>query len=227
MSHALAQSVSGVSGTDVTPGDGVEYRFAYSPENDGKDEGFTHRLNYHHSFDEAWRVRGFVVMNRRGAQALKAKSATLEVLYQFFEDQEHHGWDSGIRADGVIPLEDNRPGRARLAWLNAFHPDAQWEIRANFYIGREFGVRAKDGFIIETREEVTYKLPSGLKIGAHMLDNYGASAHFGSFNDQKHQLGPIVKGKLGANLKYELSALFGLSRAASDADFRFFISCAL
>jgi hypothetical protein len=227
-SPALAQSTSGVSGADVKAGDdSFEYRFSASPEDDGKEEGFNHRFHYQHAFDGSWRGRLIVSQGKRGAEALTTQSVSIEILKQFLESENTGGWDSAIRVDGLIPTEDGRPGRARIAWLNGVELDDHLDVRANIYFGREFGNLAKDGVSVETREELTYKLDSGIKIGAQMLNGYGTTAHFGSFDSQKHQLGPVIKGNVGKHVKYELGALFGLSRAASDADVRLFISYAL
>ena len=225
---AAAQSTSGVSGSDVKAGENLfEYRFAYAAEDDGKDEAFAHRFHYQHGFSDSWRGRILLTMGNAGGDALKAQTASVEILHQFKESEDTGGWDSALRLDGNIPLEDGRPGRARIAWHNAYEFENHVELRGVVLFGHEFGDRAKDGVSIETREEVTYKLPSGLKIGAQMFDNYGTTDQFGSFDAQKHQLGPVIKGKLGEHMKYEFSTLFGLSRAASDADFRFFVSYAL
>lgn len=225
---ALAQSVSNVSGSDVKAGEDLfEYRFAFSPEDDGKDEGFVHRLHYQHGFSDAWRGRILLTLGKHGADPLKAQIAGVEILHQFKESEDTGGWDSAIRIDGNIPLEDGRPGRARIGWHNSYEFENHVELRGVVLLGHEFGDRAKDGMSIETREEITYKLPSGIKIGAQAFDNYGTTDHFGSFNEQRHQIGPTIKGKIGKHAKYEFSTLFGVSHAASDADFRFFFSYAL
>ncbi len=222
---AFAQSTSGVSGSDVKEGENLfEYRFSYSPENDGAENGYTHRLHYQHGFSESWRGRILLTMARHDADPLKPTIASIEILHQFKESEDTGGWDSAVRFDGNIPLQDGTPGRARVAWHNQFELDEHFELRGVVLLGHEFGDRAKDGVSIETREEITYKLPSGVRLGAQMFDSYGTTDHFGSFNEQKHQLGPVLKGKVGEHVKYEFSTLFGLSRAASDADIRFFVS---
>jgi len=222
---AFAQSTSGVSGSDVKAGENLfEYRFSYSPENDGRDEGFAHRFHFQHGFSDSWRGRVLLSFGKRGAETLKAQTASVEILHQFKESEDTGGWDSAVRFDGNIPLQDGISGRARIAWHNAYSFENDVELRGVILLGHEFGDRAHDGVTIETREEITYKLSSGARIGAQLFDNYGTTAHFGSFNEQKHQLGPVFKGKLSNHVKYELSALFGLSHAASDADFRLFAS---
>lgn len=225
---ALAQSTSGVSGSEVTAGEHLfDYRFAYSPENDGNDEGFVHRFHYQYGLTERLRGRALITFSKRGAEPLKARIASLEGLYQFKERDGKSGWDSAIRLDGNIPLEADKPGRGRVAWHNQYRFEDGVELRGVLLVGREFGDLARPGASIETREETTFPLKSRVRVGAQMFNVYGTTADFGSFDEQRHQIGPVVKGRLGEHLRYEASALIGVSEAASDADFRLFVSYAM
>lgn len=225
---SFAQSTSAVSGSEVTAGEHLfDYRFAYSPENDGRDEGFVHRFHYQYGFTERLRGRVLLTLGKRGAEPLKAKTASLEALYQVVERTGKSGWDSAVRLDGNIPLEEGNPGRGRIAWHNQYKFESGVELRGVLLVGREFGDLARRGASIETREEATYKLKSGVRVGVQMFNAYGTTAGFGSFDEQRHQIGPVVKGKIGEHLRYEASALVGVSEAASDADFRLFVSYAL
>jgi len=224
---AHAQNISGVSGADVKPGDNTfEYRAGFSPANDGREEGFAHRFSFQHAFDDRWRARVILLQSERGGAALKTRSISVEVMNQFVESENSGGWDSAIRVDGLIPAEHNRPGHVRAAWINGFDLGDDWAARANVYVGKEIGDLAKDGLTLATREEITYAY-HGVKIGAQLFDKYNTTAHIGSFDSQTHQIGPVLKGKLSKHLKYETSALFGLSAAASDVDLRFFVSYSL
>ncbi|HBS36349.1 MAG TPA: hypothetical protein DEA50_14930 [Parvularcula sp.] len=223
-----AQSTSAVSGSEVTKGEHLfDYRFAYSPENDGQDEGFVHRFHYQYGVSERLRGRALITFSKRCAEPLKARIASLEALYQVKERKGKSGWASAIRLDGNIPLEARKPGRGRIAWHNQYDFENGVELRGVLLVGREFGDRARDGASIESREEATYRLNSDVRIGAQMFNIYGTTAGFGAFDEQRHQIGPVVKGRLGKHLRYEASALAGVSKAASDADFRIFFSYAM
>jgi len=50
---------------------------------------------------------------------------------------------------------------------------------------------------------------------------------FGDFNEQQHQIGPIIRGQITDDLKYGVGALFGVSRAANDAELRIFLGYSL
>jgi hypothetical protein len=221
-SEAAAQSVSSVSGAEVKRGAEFEYRAGYAREDDGHPEGFAQRFHFQYGFDDGWRGRIIVIQSKHGAEALQTRSVSLEIQKQILESKKTGGWSSAIRVEGLIPVQQAAPGKAKLAWLNTFELDARWQLRGNVYFNHSFGDNAVDGISIETREEATYKLPRDVKIGVQAFNFFNTTARFGSFDEQKHQIGPVVKGKIGKRVKYEISTLFGVSRAASDTDFRVF-----
>jgi len=225
---ASAQNISGVSGADVKAGTReFEYRAAFAPDHDGSPSAFAHRLSYKQAFDDRWSAKIIALQSERGGGDLEFRSVSIEVQRQVLESEATGGWDSAIRVDGLIPTEDDRPGRARAAWLNSVDFGAGWQVRANLYVGREIGDRARDGLTLETREELTRKLAGGVRLGAQMFNDFNTTAHFGSFDEQKHQMGPVIKGELGGGFGYNAGVLFGLSGRAPDADFRLFLSYAL
>lgn len=225
---AAAQNTSNVSGSDVKAGARtLEYRAAFAPEHDGEPSAFQHRLHYRRAFGERWGAKIAAVQNERGGGDLEFRSILVEVQRQILESEDTGGWDSAFRFDGRIPTEDNRPGRARADWLNSIDFGEGWRLRANVYLGHEIGDLARDGFTLETREEVTRKFDGGMRIGAQMFNNYNTTAHLGSFDEQRHQLGPVVKGEIGEHLGFTASVLFGLSEEAPDTDFRLFLSYSL
>lgn len=219
---AAAQNISTVFSADVKPGDiSAEYRAAFSAEDDGREEGFAHRLHLQYAIDDKWRVRGIVFQSKRGAEALKTTAARIEIMRQLVESENSGGWDSAIRLEGNIPVADG-PGRARIGWINTYDAGENWNLRGHVIFGREFGDNRDDGFSIETRTQATRDIGSDLRAGVQMF-NIFETAQFGGFNDQRHQAGPVLKGDLSDRIDFELSLLFGLSRAASDTDLRLFV----
>lgn len=214
----FAQNTSGVSGAKVKPGEkSIGYRLAYVPET----EGFAHRLHYQQAVSDRLRLRIIGNQKKTGGD-LRFRSVDLEGLYQVVKDA--NGWNSAVELQGRIPDGNDGPGRVRIAWLNGFAPAEDWELRANIYAAREVGDRARDGMLLETRGEATYRFENGYRFGAQMFNSYNSTAAFGDFDDQKHAVGPVLKGKIGGDLKFEVSSLFGLSEAAPDATLRLFLS---
>jgi hypothetical protein len=220
---ANAQSLSSVSGAEVKSGAEFEYRAGYALEDDGHPENFAQRFHLQYGFENGWRGRVIVLQSEHNGQALQTRSVSLEIQKQFLEPKNTNGWASAFRVEGQIPTQE-APGKAKVSWLNSYDLDERWQLRGNIYFNHSFGDNAVDGVSIETREEATYKLPCAVKIGVQVFNFYNTTAHFGSFDEQKHQIGPVVKGKIGKHVKYEASTLFGVSRAASDVDFRLFLA---
>lgn len=222
---AAAQSVSGVSGSDVKAGeDSVEYRFAFTPDNDGREEAYAHRFHYQHGFSDALRGRALILLGNKGGAPLDVQAVSAEALYQFLESEKTNGWDSAIRVDGILSTVDGRPDRVRIGWHNAFELSKALELRAVLLLGKELGDNRRDGISIETREELTLKIHPKYRFGLQAFNNFNTTAHIGSFDEQRHQVGPIIKGKLTDHVKFELSTLFGISDDPTDLDVRLFLS---
>ena len=62
-------------------------------------------------------------------------------------------------------------------------------------------------------------MESGVRLGLEMFNDLNTTADMGSFDEQEHTLGPIVKFALG-DVRAEASYHAGLSDAASDHTFR-------
>ena len=222
---ARAQNIAGIANPDVKAGArSFEYRAGYETEDDRRQSAFAQRLHYQQSFDESWQGRIVLLQSERGGEALEFRSIALEVVRQFVESETSGGWDSAFRVDGLIPLSDGQPGRIRAAWLNSYEFDDDWKLRAALYFGREIGDLARSGVSIETREEISRRVAGDFRVGVQAFNNFNTTARLGDFNEQRHQLGPMIKGSITERLSYTASALFGVSRDAADADFRLFIT---
>lgn len=222
---ALAQSTSAVPSPDIDADErSVEYRAAYGHFDDGGADGFAHRIHYQQSLGEDWRVRVILQQGKRGGAPLKTQAVGVQFFTQFVESETTGGWGSGFRFDGFIPVEDGRPGRARVLWLNSFDIGRELQLRSNVVLGREFGDNAQEGVSLEFREEATWRLSDDLRLGALAFHNLNTTTRFGSFDEQRHQIGPALRWKATKALRIDASVLFGVSGAATDADFRLFAS---
>jgi hypothetical protein len=226
-SAAHAQSLSTVPHADVPEGERLfDYRAGFAFSGDGRDGAFGHRLHYQHSINGSWRVRAILIQAERPDGVLATQNLILHTHHQLIESEETGGFDSAIRFDGFIPIDD-RPGRARVVWLNAIDFDRRWQARGDLFIAKEIGSRAADGFLIETRAELSYAAHEKVRIGAQVYDNYGTTAGFGPFSAQRHQVGAFVRMRATKKVGVELGGVFGVSRAAPDADIRMILSYAL
>lgn len=219
---ACAQNTSGVSSADVGAGEReIGYRAAYRLDGESAD-GFAQRIHYQQSLDDRWRLRLIALQSYEGGD-LKFRSVQPEILLQFVESERSGGWNSAVRADGTVPLDNGSPGRARLGWLNQFGAGGGWEFRADVFIAREIGDLASNAISFEARAEATYAASPGLRIGAQSFN----TVHTSDATEQRRQLGAVLKSDVTERLSLETSVLFGLSPDAPDADLRVFLALAL
>lgn len=220
---ALAQNTASIPSATVNAGEtSVEYRVSFGVNDDGGADPFTHRIHVNYAPTGDIRLMAFVEQRRIGDGPLRTRRFSPNIFTQFIETKS---WDLAVRWQGDIPLQDGLPGRARLGLLNTFRV-GDWEIRSNVYLGKEIGANAPDGLVFETREEISLRVSPAASLGAQVFNNFVTTRNFGSFDDQRHQAGPFVRTRLGKKVRLEISALFGLSQAATDAEGRMFASYA-
>ncbi len=217
VSTALAQNTASVPGAAVREGEVlVEYRASIGDA--GTVDPFSQRIHVNYAPADGLRLMAFVEQRKIGDGPLRTRRLSPNIFTQFVDRKR---WDFAIRWQGDIPLQDGLPGRARIGVLNSFTA-GNVEIRSNIYFGKEIGDNAPEGFLFETREEIFVQTSDETAIGLQVFNNFVSTRNFGSFDDQRHQIGPLFRTRLGAHVRLELGALFGVSRDATDADLRLF-----
>jgi hypothetical protein len=143
-------------------------------------------------------------------------------MWQFVEDEES-GWDSVIRTEVQIAEGDNLPSRVRLGWTSKVALNDDWELRSIFLAGREIGAGSGNGVLLEYRGQVKYKLNSQFSLSLDLFSDFNRTGSIGRFDDQEHQIGPLLSFKLGDGWSGSVGYLSGLSDAAPNDAFRFAI----
>lgn len=218
---ASAQTLGTVFGPNVDPGDReVSYRFAVESA-DGLDEdlAFGQRLHYQQALGEALRWRALIAYDDPVGGDLELDYVQGELLWQFIESGPG-GWTSALRFDGRIREGDDLPHEIGLNWTNQWALPGDWRVRGLILVDREVGARSEDDWFFETRASLSRRLASGPRITLEMFNDFGGiDAGFGDFDDQSHQLGPVIGTGLGDSWEISGGVLFGVSEAAPDQDF--------
>lgn len=214
-------NVSNVFGPAVDADDlSVEYRLSYAPADGDRDSRLRQRLHFQYSFNERIRARLIAAYDELPRRGTAFSYSRLEVQWQYGEDR----YD---KLDAALRFElQNGPGSAdgvRVAWAGNVNLSGGWQVRGNVLLGRLIGSDAVSGLRLETRLQATYRLDSGIRLGFEMFDNFNSSAQFGSFDDQRHQLGPVLKLNVGRHWSLFASYLAGISDVAEDASWRVFV----
>jgi hypothetical protein len=224
---AAAQSLAAVPHPDVKAGERVfDYRAGYALGDDGRSSRFGQRYHFMVALDDRIRLRVVVQHGERADGVVATQTVSPQAQFQLVESERSGGWDSAIRLDGFIPI-DGRPGRARVGVFNAIDLGGGVEARGNLFLARDFGERAVAGVQIETRAELSFAAAARTRVGVQLFDALNSTARFGSFDEQRHQLGVFARAKPGKRLGVEAGWLFGLSGAAPDADVRLILTYSL
>lgn len=216
---AGAQNSASIAPATVNAGEvSVEYRISYGEAGGSAPDPFTQRIHVNYAPGDSVRFMAFVEQRMIGDGPLKTRRVSPNIFVQHVQTKH---WDFGLRWQGDIPLQGGVPGRARLGVLNNWRL-GDIDLRSNVYIGKEIGDNARGGLVFETREEIGLRVTPKLAVGALVFNNFVTTKNFGDFDAQRHQAGPFVRTTIAKRVRIEASALFGFSKAATEAEGRVF-----
>lgn len=220
---AQAQNVSSVFGPTVNAGEReAEYRLGILPGEDGADTEYAHRFHAQYAFNDALRFRAITEISSgdTGDADLEFKYVQGELLWQYEESGED-GYAAAFRFDYRLNEGDDRADQFGANWTHQWALPNDWRFRAILLFDVDVGEDARDGLFIDTRMSLTRRLSNGLRVGVDSFNDYGDTDRgFGSFQDQSHQLGPVVSGSIG-EVEWFFGPLFGISDGAPDTDIQF------
>lgn len=221
---ATALNTTSVFSPDIRAGSqAAQYRLSAVPQSG--DDAFAHRLHFQRAWSDVWRWRFMGQFADSGPDQVEFRYVRLELQNQFLSD-DIGKWDAAVRYEFQLADNDDRPSRVRVAFTAKRDLDANWQVRGNFLTGREFGAESGDGFLLETRAQIT-RAVGDLRLGIESFNDFNDSQDTGSFDEQGHQLGPVMKGRFTKEWKFLFSTLFGVSEAADDVDIRFHLTRSL
>lgn len=222
-SLVCASNTSGVHGPNVKEGDkSMMLRIALSPaDEDGQADNWAYRLHYQQAFND--KVRGRIIVQYRDRGEFQYEYIRGEILYNFKKKSVNGIWSSGVRFD-LRQRRGSRPQEFAMHWTNQWDLSNGYTLRGILVGARQFGSDQRaSGTLIETRASINKKLESGISIGIESFGGYGQLGEFGSFNDQSHQIGPVISGSF-AGFKYNARYLAGVSNGTRDHNFGLFIN---
>jgi len=216
-----AQNVGAVFGPVVNPGhQSFEYRLAYDPDAFGGESGYAHRVHYQASFNDDFMGR-IILQSRKTLDASTDFDFVQgELFWQLAGSQDYQ---TGIRFDFRI-RESGRPKQVGVNWMNQFVLSDGYTARFILLTAMQFDDNAADGIALGTRASVFKDFTVGqgqLQAGLEMYSSYGNTDDLKSLSEQSHTIGPFISQKIGRQgWSYFAGALFGLTDAAADAEFR-------
>ncbi|MEL7232303.1 MAG: hypothetical protein AAGJ85_07325 [Pseudomonadota bacterium] len=226
-STASAQSRAGnVGSAGVTEGErGVEARIGF--DDDGN---LGSRIHYDHSFNDWYQLRLIGSFSQPDGGDFDFRSFTVENWLQWSEEaDDNSGFNGGIRfAYGFADdSDDTDEAEVRLTVTDKFADG--WEWRTNVIAEMEAGDGSQGGIDLETRFQLSRAVDvnalqtDSWRLGVELFSEYGNSRDFADFDDQAHQIGPVVKASWDNGVYIQAAARAGLTDGSDDSMAKFFI----
>jgi hypothetical protein len=187
-----------------------------------KDGGYELKTGVGYGVTDHWFVKIKSEWEREAQERLRHKAVALENRFQILPQGEYI-LDLGFYAE--YELTTQADAAEEITFGPILRSDVgNWRLTANPFVAVEVGAHS------EKPPEFKYGL-QGLYlfqlIAAFGIEAYGTVADKPQ-DEQKHQVGPVVTGKISAKnlgllgkFGYEVGALFGLTTAAADQTYRF------
>lgn len=212
--NAIAQSVAGVFGPVVNEGHkSAQMRLGFDPDS----EKLATRVRYQQALNDDLMWRTTLQTRDTEDSDLDLNFVQAELFWQLPNVSEN--WATGFRFDGRVRADD-RPNAINVHWMNQFALSDKLSMRAIVLTSTDVGTDAQDGTSVGTRTSLTYKKDSGINLGVEFHNSYGNSEHFGSFNNQNHQLGVFGSVPVADKWSIYSGVLFGVSDSAPDTNLK-------
>lgn len=222
---AHAGTVSSVGSPKVSKGKTkIEARFGYSEadESSSQDERIRFRQQIDHGFTDWYAARIVLQQDDRKGDNFEHSSIRLSNRFHILKSKDH-GYDLGARIEYTHVDGDKTPSSV-TAGAYQLIPYNEYEIRMNQLFSHDVGQDAQDGISTELRFQVTRAFSDTHRLGLESFNDFGNLTELSGYSDQKHEIGPVLKGKLGNGFAYETGYRAGISEAAADHNVKFFLS---
>lgn len=219
-SPALAQNTGGVFGPR-TPNDHQAWQYRATYRTDVS--ALAQRLHYEATPNDRtmWRVV---------AQGRKTDDSDLDFDFVQGELFLQHTPDNARLSRGArfdLRLRDRgRPATVAAHYMTEYAFSDRWSGRLLGLTFLDIGSGAREGIQLETRANLFYRTNGGSLIGLESYDRYGSTDKINDWEGQGHQLGPFWMHRFGNGLMFFAGALYGLTDASADSEYRLWLDWA-
>lgn len=202
---------------------GARMGYSAADEDSSEDDRFRSRVHIDHGFNDVYAARIIFSQDDRKDTGFEHDSIKFENRFYLLKSQDI-GFDFGVRLNYTQKDNDKKPHSVELGFYELV-PLGDYELRFNQILSDDIGKESEDGVEVEIRHQLTRKIYDVHRIGLESFHDFGNLEQLSGFEEQKHTFGPVLKGDMGfGGLKYETGYRTGLSDAAPDHSFKFFIS---
>ncbi len=224
-SKPLYAAINGIGGSAITKGLlNVQLQTSYSLDEDSasQDNRFRSRIAADYGFTDdvsftlAWQG------NDPGNDNFELDAWFAETRLELTNAAES-GFYSGLRFRYTLKDGDKKPDDMHVRYIVG-KPIGKWDIRLNQILYYEVGPMSRNGIGFDTRLQSTYLYHPNHRLGLEYLSNFGAGSSLTGFDEQNHEFGPVLNGRITDDIAYETGYRYGLSDAAADHSFKIYLS---
>ncbi|HLC09153.1 MAG TPA: hypothetical protein VJK06_07700 [Methyloceanibacter sp.] len=185
----------------------------------------SHEVEFKHGLTDRWEliVEGF--FRQDIGESLEAREFEIGGQYEIIE-RHGDGLGFAFRTIYEFALQDHSPDEILFGPLAKYVIGRDSVTINTFFIGQLGDEAEIDSLELKVNWRLKHELSEQFALGVEGYSEIEDLVHAGSFDDQKHRLGPVAYFEFGgheAKPKWEFAAgaLFGISDATSDVTFKF------
>ncbi len=226
MLPAQAQSLTGnVGSAGVTKAEqSVEARLGLDDEGNAAS-----RIHYDNAFTDWYQLRLIGSFSKPDSEDWDLTGLTVENWFQWSEEQaDNSGFNGGLRfAYGFAKDDGPDEAEVRLTLTDKFAGD--WEWRSNLIAEIETGDGSDGGVDLELRGQISRAInvsalgSDDWRLGVEVFSELGNSRNIPGFDDQAHQVGPVVKIGWDNGVFVQSAVRVGITGGADDSMAKVFI----
>ena len=200
-----------------------EHGAIYSGPGEEERRRQSHEVELKYGFTDRWQGIVEGLFRQEIGESLKAKQFELGAQYEIVE-REGDGLGVAFRTIYEFALQDHSPDEILFGPL-AKYVVGQDSLTANaFFVGQLGKYSDIDSLELKVNWRLKHEFNERFGLGVEAYSEIEDLSHLGSFEDQKHRIGPVAYFEFGGRepkWEFAAGALFGVSDATSDVTFKF------
>ena len=200
-----------------------EHGAIYSGPGEDERRRQSHELEAKYGFTDRWEGIVEGVFRQNIGDSLKAHRLELGAQYEIVE-RHGDGWGLAFRSLYEFALQDGDPDEILFGPLAKYVWGHDSFTINTFFVGQVGQNVDIDSLELKVNWRLKHEFNETFALGVEAYSEIGDLSHTGTFEDQKHRVGPVAYLEFGESMpKWEFAAgaLFGVSDATSDVTFKF------
>jgi hypothetical protein len=202
-----------------------EHGAVYSGPGEEERRRQSHEAELKYGFTDRWEgiVEGF--FRQDIGESLEAREFEIGAQYEIIERQ---GDGLGLAFRGIyeFALQDHSPDEILFGPLAKYVIGSDSATINTFFVGQLGDEAEIDSLELKVNWRLKHEFGEKFALGVEGYSEIEDLAHAGTFDDQKHRLGPVAYYETGGHggkpeWEFAVGALFGVSDATSDVTFKF------